>query len=98
MAEQLGMHVIKYISASDCLEKLANENILTAQTIAFDNVNPIYPSLYEFIEGQGIVKWSSQNGEAVLIDDCDENGNLRKRSLYESELAKLICEEGRAYW
>ncbi|WP_041952440.1 hypothetical protein [Coxiella burnetii] len=98
MAEQLGMHVIKYISASDCLEKLVNENILTAQTIAFDNVNAIYPSLYDLVEGQGIVKWNPQNGEAVLVDDYDENGNLRKRSFYESELAKLICEEGRAYW
>ena len=59
----------------------------------------MYPSFFGMINHQ-VVRVLPRDGhlQYTVIDVPNADGNLRKHCLYQSRLAKLICEKGRDYW
>jgi len=92
-------------SVHECMRHLVELGLVKAKLFNFDQLplrfnRGLYPSL-SGRRGSEIVyaKIFSGAGRKVIITDTpNEDGNLRKRCLYESRLAKLICEDGKPYW
>jgi len=57
-----------------------------------------YPSLFGLNQDNMVVKYNPAKGYGVVTDIPNDDGNQRKRGLYESQLAQLIVENGRPYW
>jgi FMN phosphatase YigB (HAD superfamily)/predicted kinase len=90
-------HAAKEVNA--CREQLLALGILRADNFVFPkNVKRgKYPSLFGIVDNK-VSLYQPSNHSYVAVDEPNEDGNQRKRCLYQSRLAKLIVEEGRQYW
>lgn len=89
-------------SVDDCMSTLVDMGIIHCRSFLYQNLpeginRGMYPSFFGMNNGKN-VRIKPNEGCYETIDEPNEDGNLRKHCLYESLLAKLICEEGRAYW
>ena len=107
VAEQLGMRSLAFQrpidhsqaidSMESCLQALIAQEVIFCPGFIYDEHLPenrgIYPSFFGLYENNHI-----RIHPKKIIDEPNKDGNLRKHCLYETLLAKLICEDGRAFW
>ncbi|HSW70592.1 MAG TPA: HAD-IA family hydrolase, partial [Gammaproteobacteria bacterium] len=108
-AQSLGISVIKFNRPAElndaakevnaCRSQFLRAGILSQNDFVFPkNMNRgKYPSLFGVINNK-VVRYQPSDCHYVEVDEPNEDGNQRKRCLYESSLSKLIVEEGRQYW
>lgn len=108
-ARSLGVSVIKFNrpttlndaakEVNACRDQLLAAGILSVRNFEFpSNFNRgKYPSLFGVINNK-VMHYQPSDRRYVEVDEPNEDGNQRKRCLYESRLAKLIIERGRQYW
>lgn len=108
-ARSLGMSVIAFDrpakldqaakAVNSCRDALLKNGILIKNDFVFPpNFNRgKYPSLFGVVNNK-VVRYQPSDQRYVEVDESNEDGNQRKRCLYESRLSQLIVEKGRQYW
>ena len=109
VARKLGITTIDFTSPSTpmeaalavnaCRDELIRLEVLRRHDVAFPEEfnRGKYPSLFGVLDGC-VVRYVPDRREYAITAKPDEDGNQRKRCLYQSRLAQLIIERGRAYW
>lgn len=111
VAEQMGMATIEFrrpldendavISIATCLQTLVETKIIYCPGFVYQNELPsqrgMYPSFLG-LQGDKHIRINPRQQNSAIIDETNPDGNLRKHCLYETLLARLICEDGRSFW
>lgn len=109
IARKLGMSTVEVvrpeisataaIAVNACRDKLIRLGVLRHHDMVFPEGldRGKYPSEFGIIDNR-VVRYEPSRSEYVVTDEPNEDGNQRKRCLYESRLAQLIVERGRGYW
>lgn len=109
VAQSLGMSVIAFDrpekledaakSVNACREVLSALGIVKKDNFVFPPKldRGKYPSLFGIMNDK-VIRYQPTQKSYIEVDELNEDGNQRKRCLYESRLAKLIVEQGRSYW
>ena len=108
-AQSLGMSVVAFDrpakmdqaarAVNACREQLLDLGILHENNFVFppDFNRGKYPSLFGIINNK-VARYQPSERRHIEVDESNEDGNQRKRCLYESRLSQLIVENGRQYW
>ena len=86
-------------SINACRDQLLALNILREMITVFPpNLNRgKYPSLFGVINNT-VVQYQPSQHKYINVDETNEDGNQKKRCVYESRLSQLVLEKGRPYW
>jgi len=109
VARELGMTTIDFIRPSTSVEAALAVNACRDELTRLEVLrrhDPVfpegfnrgkYPSLFGVLDGR-VVRYVPDRREYAITDEPNEEGNQRKRCIYQSRLAQLIIESGRTYW
>src|SRR3990167_5147292 len=108
-AQSLGMSVIAFDRPAQldqaakainaCRDEFLRIGILSENNCVFPPKfnRGKYPSLFGVIDNK-VVRYEPSERSYIEVDESNEDGNQRKRCLYESRLSQLVVEHGRQYW